>query len=254
MASTAPPLPVDLRDLRLETACALAGQAGSAIPPPGMAPAPFLQGLIDRLCDLSLKDPLTGLANRRHFQAVLDAEIDRVARSGEAALLLMLDIDRFKQVNDTHGHVAGDRVLQSVARTLAQCVRPMDTLARYGGEEFAIIMPACQAAFGKAVAERIRRAVAEAPVQIAPGTWLEVSISIGGAYAMQWIRSSPVLWTDRADHQLYLAKAAGRNRVCIEPQPDSTVSAEEKGMLFEPLYTPSDWGALGAMNHSGNAP
>ncbi len=254
MAQAKPSFLVDLRDVRLATACSLVGAGVCAEPPPGVAPAAYLQSLIDGLCDLSLKDPLTGLANRRHFQAVLESEIDRVARSGEAALLLMLDIDHFKSVNDTHGHVVGDKVLQSVARTLAHCVRPMDTLARYGGEEFAIIMPACQSAFGVAVAERIRRAVASSPVAIAPGCQLDVTISIGGAYAMQWIRSSTTLWTDRADHQLYLAKAAGRNHVCIEPQPDSTVSAEEKGLLFEPLYTPSDWGALSAATPPGNAP
>ncbi|MDY0108163.1 MAG: GGDEF domain-containing protein, partial [Giesbergeria sp.] len=147
---------VDLRDLRLETALSLVGHGGTApVMETTTSPAHYLQRLIDGLCDLSLKDPLTGLANRRHFQAVLEREIDRVTRSGEAALLLMLDIDRFKQVNDTYGHLVGDRVLQAVAQTLNQCVRPMDTLARYGGEEFAVVLPACQAALGKAVAERI---------------------------------------------------------------------------------------------------
>ncbi len=218
-------------------------------------PSRYLQGLIDGLCELSLKDPLTGLANRRHFRAVLEREIDRVTRSGEAALLLMLDIDHFKKVNDTHGHLAGDVVLQSVARTLSACVRPMDTLARYGGEEFAVVLPACQAAFGRVVAERIRRAVANNPIQISPGVDLNVTVSVGGAFAMQWIRSTTLLWTDRADHQLYQAKSAGRNRVSIEEQPDSTVSAEEKSLLFGPLYTPSGWGDLPPLdpNPTGSA-
>ncbi len=218
-------------------------------------PSRYLQGLIDGLCELSLKDPLTGLANRRHFRAVLEREIDRVTRSGEAALLLMLDIDHFKKVNDTHGHLAGDVVLQSVARTLSACVRPMDTLARYGGEEFAVVLPACQAAFGRVVAERIRRAVANTPVRISPGAELNVTVSVGGAFAMQWIRSTTLLWTDRADHQLYQAKSAGRNRVSIEEQPDSTVSAEEKSLLFGPLYTPSGWGDLPPLdpNPTGSA-
>lgn len=236
---------VDLRDLRLDTAHALVAQAsGSEAALRRDMPSRYLQNLIDGLCELSLKDPLTGLANRRHFRAVLEREIDRVTRSGEAALLLMLDIDHFKQINDTHGHLAGDVVLQSVARTLSACIRPMDTLARYGGEEFAVVLPACQAGFGKVVAERIRRAVANTPVRISPSVEVNVTISIGGAFAMQWIRSTTVLWTDRADHQLYNAKSDGRNRVCIEEQPDSTVSAEEKSLLFGPLYTPSGWGDL----------
>lgn len=248
---TAPPLSVDLRDLRLDTAVALLGRGER--PPTGTPPAQYLQRLIDGLCDLSLRDPLTGLANRRQFQAVLEREIDRVTRSGEAALLLMLDIDHFKHVNDTYGHPAGDKVLQAVANTLAHCVRPMDTLARYGGEEFAVVLPACQAAFGKAVAERIRRTIATTPVHIDTTTELNITISIGGAFALQWIRSTTPLWTDRADHQLYQAKAEGRNRVCIEEQPDSTVSAEEKGMLFGPLYTPSGWGDLSSMNLNDSA-
>lgn len=245
---------MDLRDLHLETAHALVAQAGGgeAIRT-GTSPAHYLQGLIDGLCELSLKDPLTGLANRRHFRSVLEGEIDRVSRSGETALLLMLDIDHFKRVNDTYGHSAGDLVLQSVARTLNACVRPMDTLARYGGEEFAVVMPTCQAAFGTAVAERIRRAVANTPIQISPGEVLRVSISVGGAFAIPWIRSTDLIWTDRADHQLYLAKAAGRNRIRIEEQPDSTVSAEEKSLLFASLYTPSSWGSLSPQGPADSA-
>lgn len=211
-------------------------------------PLAYLQYLIDGLCDLSLKDPLTGLANRRHFRAVLEREIDRVARSGEAALLLMLDIDHFKKVNDKYGHPAGDLVLQSVARTLGACLRPMDTLARYGGEEFAVVLPACQASFGRVVAERIRRAVAHTSITVAPSIDINITVSIGGAFALQWVRSTTLLWTDRADQQLYRAKASGRNRVYIEEQPDSTVSAEEKSLLFGSLYTPSAWGDLPPMD------
>ena len=244
---------VDLRDLRLDTAHALLAQAsGSEAALRRDQPSRYLQGLIDGLCELSLKDHLTGLANRRHFRAVLEREIDRVTRSGEAALLLMLDIDHFKQINDTYGHLAGDVVLQSVSRTLCACVRPMDTLARYGGEEFAVVLPACQAGFGKVVAERIRRAVANTPVRISPSVEVNVTISIGGAFAMQWIRSTTLLWTDRADHQLYNAKSMGRNCVSIEEQPDSTVSAEEKSLLFGPLYTPSGWGDLPPLDPAGS--
>ena len=107
---------MELRDLRLESACALLQQE---IPPVDTPyPAAYLQTVIDGLCDLSLRDPLTGLSNRRHFNTVLEAEVDRVARSGEAALLLLIDIDHFKNVNDTHGHSAGDQVLRVVAKAL----------------------------------------------------------------------------------------------------------------------------------------
>lgn len=245
VTNTASPASVSLRDLRLATAHALVAQSlGSEVSLQGQTPLLYLQNLIDGLCELSLKDPLTGLANRRHVRAVLEREIDRVARSGEAALLLMLDIDHFKQVNDRHGHLAGDIVLQSVARTLESCVRPMDTVARYGGEEFAIVLPACQFGFGRVIAERVRRAIEATPVRISPSLTLNVTVSIGGAFALQWIRSTTALWADRADAELYKAKLGGRNCISIEEQPDSTVTAEEKSLLFGPLYTPSGWGEL----------
>lgn len=237
MTSSAPHQSVFLRDLRLATAHSLVSRTsagGNQLPTD--TPTHYLQSLIDGLCALSLRDPLTGLANRRHFRSVVEREIDRVARSGETALMLMLDIDHFKQINDEHGHVAGDCVLQSVARTLSQGIRPMDTLARYGGEEFAIVLPVCAASFGQTVAERLREAIENTPIPVSPVLSLNVTVSIGGVYALQWIRSTASLWTERADRQLYLAKANGRNCVQIEEQPDSTVSAEEKGLLFAPLF------------------
>ena len=180
---------------------------------PSEPPTQYLQALIDGLCELSLKDPLTGLANRRYLYATLDREIDRVTRAGDSALLLMLDIDHFKQINDDHGHLAGDLVLQSVARTLSACVRPMDTIARYGGEEFAIVLPSCQANFARVVGERVRRAIESTPIRISPIEQVHITVSIGGAFALQWIRSTKQLWVERADQQLYVAKQAGRNRV-----------------------------------------
>ena len=215
-------------------------------------PAPYVQALIDGLCELSLKDPLTGLANRRFLYATLDREIDRVTRAGDSALLMMLDIDHFKSINDAHGHLAGDLVLQSVARTLSACVRPMDTVARYGGEEFAVVLPSCQATFARAVAERMRRAIETTPVRISPVEQVNVTVSVGGAFALQWSRSTKQLWAERADQQLYLAKQAGRNCIVLEEPPDSTVSAEEKNMLFAPLFTPSDWGELPPLDPPGS--
>lgn len=224
---------IDLRDLRLDDARALLEHDPShRLPEPDESPTAYLQSIVDHLCELSLKDPLTGLANRRHFRNVLTREIDVVARSGESALLLMLDIDHFKKINDTYGHLAGDQVLQAVAKCLANCVRPMDTVARYGGEEFAAILPSCPVSYGHAVAERIRETVGALSVSVAPSVNVQVTISIGGAYAPEWVRSTTALWTDRADIQLYQAKAEGRNRVCIDQQAVLSVSAEEKNLLF----------------------
>jgi diguanylate cyclase (GGDEF)-like protein len=192
----------------------------------------WLQGVIDALCDLSSRDPLTGQANRRQFEVALAREVDRVARAGEQALVLMVDIDHFKAVNDTHGHPAGDLVLKAVAMALQECVRPMDTVARFGGEEFAIILPNCPPTFGQKVAERIRARVQGQTVTVAPGVDVAVTISLGGAFAPQWVRSSPQLWIERADQQLYRAKAEGRNRACLEQPTILQVSAEEKGLLL----------------------
>jgi len=219
--------------LQLSAALQLLQLAGHGLPEGLIAgSALWLQAVIDGLCELSSRDALTGLANRRQFELTLAREIDRVARAGEPALVLMVDVDHFKKVNDTHGHPAGDQVLKAVAQALLDCVRPMDTVARFGGEEFAIILPNCPAAFGQAVAERIRRKVEQRPVTVSLGVEVLVTISLGGAFAPQWVRSSAALWVERADRQLYLAKTGGRNRACLEQPAISQVSAEEKGMLF----------------------
>ncbi|GAA0749227.1 hypothetical protein GCM10009107_19740 [Ideonella azotifigens] len=224
--------PADPAALQLDRALQLLQQSGRDALPGAPGSAAWLQAVIDGLCEISSRDALTGLSNRRAFEAALNREIDRVARSGEPALLLMLDIDHFKRVNDHHGHIVGDQVIRAVAECLAECVRPMDLPARIGGEEFAVILPNCPPAFGQTVAERIRQRIEQKVITAGLSLRLGITVSVGGAYAPQWVRSTPALWTERADLQLYRAKSEGRNRTCLEPTPVSNVSAEEKGLLF----------------------
>jgi len=218
--------------LSLDGALQLLQQSGHALPDRMVSEDAWLQAVIDGLCELSSRDPLTGLANRRHFELTLASEVDRVARAGEPALVLMIDIDHFKRVNDAHGHQAGDIVLKAIAVALSECIRPMDTVARFGGEEFAMILPNCAPSYGQAVAERIRTHVGSNSIAIGNGEDVSVTVSIGGAFAPQWVRSSALLWVERADQQLYRAKSEGRNRCCLEQPAVSLVSPEEKGLLF----------------------
>lgn len=233
MASQTTSQPILLQALRLDDARALLRHdAQNSQQEAGESNTDYLQRMIDGLCELSRKDPLTGLGNRRHFRSLLERSIEAVARSGESVLLLMLDIDHFKAINDTHGHLAGDQVLQAIANCLTRCVRPVDTVARYGGEEFAVILPNCRSIFGQAVAERIRQTIASLLIPVAPLLDIQVTVSIGGAYAPEWVRSTADLWIERADLQLYQAKSNGRNQVCLDQPQEISVSAEEKGLLF----------------------
>jgi diguanylate cyclase (GGDEF)-like protein len=171
----------------------------------------------ERLEQLSITDSLTGIANRRHFDTVLDAEWLRAQRLGESIGLAMVDIDRFKSYNDHNGHAAGDRCLNRVATGLASNIRAKDLAARYGGEEFAIVMPGTDIRTGVAAAELLRRtviALAE-PHERAPEGG--VTVSIGVAAMMPSSTDTAETLVEKADTELYRAKRAGRNRVSPMP-------------------------------------
>jgi diguanylate cyclase len=159
---------------------------------------------------LSSTDGLTGLLNRMYWEAAVAAELGRCKRSGDRAALMMVDIDHFKSVNDTHGHAAGDEVIRAVGEILRGTLRVHDLPGRYGGEEFAVVMPSTDAAGAAALAERIRAKVEGAVLERGHGVRRTVSI---GFAALAPTDASPEEWIERADRALYRAKEAGRNRV-----------------------------------------
>ncbi|MDR3044775.1 MAG: GGDEF domain-containing protein [Desulfovibrio sp.] len=166
-----------------------------------------------RLERLTLVDPLTALYNRRHFELMLEAEFARHLRDGTDLSLLMLDLDHFKQVNDTWGHQEGDQVLMTLAGILRAGLRAQDVAARVGGEEFAVIMPGVGGAGALAAAERLRIAVRDGIFLVGPGTRIPVRISIGVSSTERLAVSGPTELFRLADDALYRAKGLGRDRV-----------------------------------------
>jgi len=180
--------------------------------------APWLRNALDylRLKRRADRDGLTGLYNRRTFDTRLDQELKRHMRHKEGFVLMMADLDHFKRVNDTHGHLAGDAVLRSAAQALESGLRETDFVARYGGEEFAIILPHTGTAQAWLLAERLRRRVAEASPRYA-GRPIPVTISIGLAGFLPGQAATPASLVSQADQALYAAKNAGRDRVGLAP-------------------------------------
>ena len=161
---------------------------------------------------MAVTDPLTGLFNRRYCTQHMGRIVDRAQASGGPFTVMMLDLDRFKQVNDSHGHEAGDAVLVEFARRLQENVRGVDLVARLGGEEFLVAMPDADNAAAQAVAERIRAAVETRPFKLDNGAQLAITVSIGVAVAGTGETDAQAV-IGRADLALYKSKAAGRNVV-----------------------------------------
>jgi len=165
-------------------------------------------------------DPLTGVGNRAAFDARLTLELERAARDPSTLGLLMIDVDHFKKFNDSHGHLAGDRVLQIVARVLDDNIRKVDYLARYGGEEFVIIAPTTNVEGLAYLAERLRNSVETAPLPW-EGNMLRVTVSVGVAVTdmISDVPEAAVNLMRKADEHMYGAKCSGRNRVCTSKAP-----------------------------------
>jgi two-component system cell cycle response regulator len=163
--------------------------------------------------EMAITDALTGLYNRRYMENHLGTLIEQAASRAKPLTVLVLDIDYFKSVNDTHGHDAGDDVLREFAVRIRKSIRGIDLACRYGGEEFVIVMPETDMAVATMVAERLRRRIASEPFPIQQGSRaVEVTISIGIA-ALGGASDNAAQLLKRADQALYRAKRDGRNRV-----------------------------------------
>ena len=166
-----------------------------------------------QLRQLAQRDALTGLHNRREFQRILEEEWDRSVRFKRPFTLVMVDIDHFKKINDTHGHQVGDEVLRHVASLLGGQARNVDRVARYGGEEFAVIMIETDKSRAIAGIQRLGALLAETPCVVpVSNLTIEVTLSAGVATSLEDANSSSDL-VAAADKALYAAKKAGRNRI-----------------------------------------
>jgi diguanylate cyclase (GGDEF)-like protein len=181
----------------------------------------------ERLKLLGLTDALTGVQNRRYFDHRCQIEVSQARRHRHPLACLLLDLDKFKRINDTYGHQTGDEVLMSAAKVIQTQLRVGDTLARFGGEEFVVLLPQTDTYHARQIAERIRRCIEEEEIRTPTGQALGLTISIGlSLLPTADAAAEPQALADRmlaiADKALYRAKHEGRNRVvCAERQPDA---------------------------------
>ncbi len=164
--------------------------------------------------EMAVTDALTGLYNRRYLETHLAHLIEHAVNRGKALSVLTLDVDFFKAVNDTHGHDAGDRVLQEISGRIRAAIRNIDLACRTGGEEFVVVLPATDIQTAERVGERIRRMVASKPFNAGPDTHLNITASVGIS-ALAGVDETVEELLKRADQALYRAKREGRNRVIL---------------------------------------
>jgi diguanylate cyclase (GGDEF)-like protein len=160
---------------------------------------------------VAMVDGLTELPNRRGLDDTFSRQLTRTLRGQQPVSLLMVDVDHFKRLNDTHGHLIGDDVLRRVARILRQSVRPQDLVARYGGEEFALLLPNTDAEAAVAIANRLRSAIANPDSEEQSRHLPTATVSIGVAFAESAVSLSELM--SQSDAAMYRAKQGGRNRV-----------------------------------------
>ncbi|NVJ70199.1 MAG: PleD family two-component system response regulator [Alphaproteobacteria bacterium] len=163
---------------------------------------------------LATTDAVTGLYNRHYLTSHLETRLQAAQKSGKALSVLMMDIDHFKKVNDTHGHAVGDLVLKEFANRIGKNIRGVDLAARYGGEEFVVMMPETPTDWAYMIGDRLRQEVCENPFEVGTADGpLSISVSIGVATSLEG--QSPAALLEAADKALYEAKESGRNRVII---------------------------------------
>jgi diguanylate cyclase (GGDEF)-like protein len=181
---------------------------------------------------LAITDALTGLYNRGHFMQLADTEVKRVLRYHRPLSVILLDIDFFKRINDTHGHASGDMVLKAIAQVIGEELRAVDVTARYGGEEFIVLLPETPANGAVIVAEKLRGRIEAETIQ-GEKCPLSVTASFGvnahvGETDATWSSKIVQAFIGKADEALYASKRAGRNRVTVyEPEDEAPISRPE---------------------------